>query len=413
MAHPKKRANFVYRLHVVNHSAPPPSSEPTIQSISPNQGSPGSSFTFTITGSGLTGASAVGFSPSSGITVSNIQSTATQVTASIAISSGAATGARQVSVTTPGGNSNALTFTVSQTQAPPTITSLSPTEGSPGASLTLTINGSNLAGATAVSFSPSTGITVSNIQSSATQVTASIAISSGAATGARQVSVTTPAGTSNALSFTVSQAQAGPTISSLSPSQGTQGSSFTLTINGSNLTGASAVTFTPANGITVSNVQSTAANRATATVNISASAPTGTRQVTITTPAGTSSSKTFTVNQAAPPGNYDGTWTGTTGQGKTFSFVITANALTRIDYAGELSCMTFSGWTTTNIPLAGTVIDFTISTSAPYGVSLDVDGSFSDTSHAGGNVKLTVNPPPAGQPGCSGWVQTTWSATKQ
>jgi hypothetical protein len=136
----------------------------------------------------------------------------------------------------------------------------------------------------------------------------------------------------------------------------------------------------------------------------------------VTTPAGTSNTKTFTVSQAST-GDYNGTWTGTTGQGKTFSFTIAGNALTRIDYAGSLSgggcSMDVSGWTTTNIPLGGTVIDFTISNSAPSGVALDVTGNFTDTSHASGTVKLTVNPPPFGVPGCSGWVQTTWSATKQ
>ncbi len=410
----KGGANFVYRLHVVNHSSQPEPQGPAIQSISPSEGSPGSSFTLTINGSNLAGASAVTFSPSSGITVSNIQSSATQVTASISIASGAATGARQVSVTASGGTSNAVTFTVGQNQGPPTIQSISPTQGSPGSSLTLTITGSNLAGATAVSFSPSTGITVSNIQSSATQVTASVSIASGAATGARQVSVTTPAGTSNSATFTIgSQA---PTITSISPTSSTQGSSFTLTINGTTLTGATAVNFSSSTGISVSNVHVVSSTQVTASISIASGAATGTRNVSVTTPAGTSNTRTFTVNQSSG-GSYDGTWTGTTGQGKTFSFTISGNALTRVDYAGSLSgggcSMDFSGWTTTNIPLGGTIIDFTISNSAPYGVSLDVDGSFASTSQASGNVKLTVNPPPPGQGGCSGWVQTTWSATKQ
>ena len=407
-------ANFIYRLHVINHSAAPEPQGPTIASISPSQGSPGSSFTLTLNGSNLAGTSAITFSPSSGITVSNIQSSATQVTATVNIASGAATTARQVSVTTPGGTSNAVTFTVSQTQGPPTIQSISPAQGSPGSSFTLTISGSNLTGTTALNFSPSTGITVSNIQSSATQVTASISITSGATTGARQVSVTTPGGTSNAVTFTVSQSQA-PTITSISPTSGNQGSSFTLTINGSNLTGATAVTFSPSSGITVSNVQSTAANRVTASITIASGATTGTRTVSVTTPAGTSNTKTFTVSQAPPPGNYDGTWTGTTGQGKAFSFTITGNALKQINYAGSISgggCSAdFSGTTNTTLPLEGTQISFTV-TAGPGGVSLEVDGSFTSTSSASGTVKMTLNPIP-GVPGCSGWVQTSWSATKQ
>ena len=206
-----------------------------------------------------------------------------------------------------------------------------------------------------------------------------------------------------------------PTIQSLSPAQASPGSSFTLTINGSRLTGATAITFSPSTGITVSNIQSSL-NQVTASVSISSGAATGTRQVSVTTPSGTSNAVVFTVGQT-PTNGYDGSWVGTTGQGKVFSFKISGNALTEVNYAGSLSgggcSMDFSGKTTTNITLGGTEIDFSITNSAPYAVSLDVAGSFTSTSQASGTVKLTVNPPPPGQPGCSGWVSTTWSATKQ
>ncbi|RPI17915.1 MAG: hypothetical protein EHM61_29040, partial [Acidobacteria bacterium] len=132
-------ASFVYRLHVCNHSAAPPTQEPVVESISPSQGSPGSSFALTINGSNLAGASGVSFSPSSGITVSNIQSSATQVTASISIASGATTGTRQVSVTTPAGTSNSVAFTIATGSQAPTISSVSPTQGSQGSSFTVTI----------------------------------------------------------------------------------------------------------------------------------------------------------------------------------------------------------------------------------------------------------------------------------
>jgi len=187
-----------------------------------------------------------------------------------------------------------------------------------------------------------------------------------------------------------------------------------MTIYGTNLTGATAVNFTPSTGITVSNVQSTSATKVTASVSISSGATTGPRTVSVTTSAGTSSTKTFTVTVA---GSYDGTWTGTTGQGKSFSFKIAGNTLTELSYAGSISgggcSVDFSGTTTTTLPLGGTVIDFSLTNSAPYGVSLDVSGSFTSTSQASGTVKMTLNPPPPGQPGCSGWVTTSWSATKQ
>ncbi|GAI53247.1 unnamed protein product, partial [marine sediment metagenome] len=77
---------------------------------------------------------------------------------------------------------------------PPTVTSVSPDSGEQGATLEVTIGGTNFTGATAVSFG--TGITVNSFTVvSATQITASISISATATLGLRDVSVTTPGGT--------------------------------------------------------------------------------------------------------------------------------------------------------------------------------------------------------------------------
>jgi hypothetical protein len=69
--------------------------------------------------------------------------------------------------------------------------------------VSLSIAGSNLSGVTAVQFSPSTGITVSNVNATATQVTATVNIAASAPTGQVSVSVSSSAGTSNALVFTI------------------------------------------------------------------------------------------------------------------------------------------------------------------------------------------------------------------
>jgi cobalamin biosynthesis Mg chelatase CobN len=97
-------------------------------------------------------------------------------------------------VTTPAGTSTlASGFTV--TLPSPTIASIDPKLGVQGETLTVTITGTYLEGATAVSFG--TGITVDNstVSSDNTQIAANITISSTATAGARNVSVTTPAGT--------------------------------------------------------------------------------------------------------------------------------------------------------------------------------------------------------------------------
>jgi len=102
-------ANYGYQLHVLV----PVGTGPSISSLNPTSAAPGSSTTLIISGINLTGASAVTFNPSTGINVTSIQSTATQVTAQLTIASDAPAGNRSVTVTTPGGTSNALTFAIS------------------------------------------------------------------------------------------------------------------------------------------------------------------------------------------------------------------------------------------------------------------------------------------------------------
>jgi YVTN family beta-propeller protein len=85
---------------------------PAIQSLSPNSGKAGTTFTLTITGVNLAGTTAVNFNGNGNghggdFTVKNIQvSTAgTQVTATVTIDASAKPGARMVTVTTPNGDS--------------------------------------------------------------------------------------------------------------------------------------------------------------------------------------------------------------------------------------------------------------------------------------------------------------------
>jgi hypothetical protein len=290
-------ANYGYRLHLMFAGAVPPA-QPQVSSMNPTSGPQGSSTALIIQGTNLSGATGISFSPATGITITNIQSTATQVTAQVAIAANAPTGSRSVTVSTPGGTSNALIFTINAA-AVPQITSLSPSSGNQGESVSLAINGTNLGGATAVNFTSSSGITVSGIQATAAQVTCSVAISSSAATGSRSVTVTTPNGTSNALTFTIT-ATAVPQITSLNPSIGRHGETVSLTISGTNLGGATAVTFTPSAGITVSGIQATA-TQVTCSVGISSSATTGDHLVRVTTPNGTSYSRAFTIIAAKAP----------------------------------------------------------------------------------------------------------------
>ncbi|MEK7407883.1 MAG: choice-of-anchor D domain-containing protein [Acidobacteriota bacterium] len=108
-----QRSQSTLRLAVAGN---PPPVAPRISFLSPSSGSPGQTIsTFTIYGQDLTDVNAIEFSPASGITVRDIRAAATSVTAQLVIASDAEIGSRSVTVTSPGGRSNALTFTI---QAP-------------------------------------------------------------------------------------------------------------------------------------------------------------------------------------------------------------------------------------------------------------------------------------------------------
>ena len=166
---------------------------PTVTSINSNRGTQGQTLQIIITGTNLTGATAVCFG--AGITVNSFTvNSAAQITANITIDQSAVAGARDISVTTPGGTAT-LTGGFTVNASAPTATAVTPAGGNQGqCPMTVVITGGNLTGATAVSFG--TGITVSGLTvNSATQITATICIDANATPGAYNISVTTPGGT--------------------------------------------------------------------------------------------------------------------------------------------------------------------------------------------------------------------------
>jgi subtilisin family serine protease len=114
----------------------------------------------------------------------------------------------------------------------PTVSSIAPNQGAPGAAVSVTINGSGFAAGS--SLSVGAGIAVSNLTlRSATQLTATLTIAGGAALAARNVTVTNLEGRSGALAggFTVTAASV--TVSSLTPNQGAAGATVPVRIDGS------------------------------------------------------------------------------------------------------------------------------------------------------------------------------------
>ncbi|MCX4789096.1 MULTISPECIES: IPT/TIG domain-containing protein [unclassified Streptomyces] len=158
----------------------------------------------------------------------------------------------------------------------------SPFSGAAGTVVTLT--GTGFTGATAVTFggTPSASFTVV----SATGITAVAP----AGAGTVQIMVTTPDGTSNGIGFTYTIAT--PAISSVAPNQGSVEGGNTVTLTGTGFTGATSVRF----GTVAAAFIAVSATQATA---VAPAAPTGTVNVTITTPGGTSAGIPYTY-VAAP-----------------------------------------------------------------------------------------------------------------
>jgi hypothetical protein len=252
---------------------------PTISSVSPKQGLQGQTLDVTILGSYFTGASSVSFGPDTTVNGYTIYSSV-QIVANITIGGSAAPGLRSVSVTTPAGKA-ALTngFMV---VGMPTISSVSPSQAAQGQTLSVTITGANLLGATNVGFG--SGITVNSFTVDGdTQITANITIGVNTTTGPRNVSVTTPATVGNlADGFTVVVPSPSPSVASLTPASGRQGGKLVVIITGANFTGATEVTF--GSGVTVDGFTVDSATQITAQITIADTATPGTRDVSVSTP---------------------------------------------------------------------------------------------------------------------------------
>ncbi|MGW1555224.1 IPT/TIG domain-containing protein [Streptomyces sp. NPDC002144] len=246
---------------------------PTISAISPSQGPTTGSTTVTLTGTGMTGSTAVRFG-STNATSFTVNS-ATQITA---VSPPHAAGATAVTVVNPTGTSNSVTFTY-VAAATPVVTGLTPSNGPTSGGTSVTLAGTGFTGATTVTFAgvPATSFTVN----SASQITA---VTPAGSAGAAVVTVTTPGGTSAPDAFFFYAAP--PVLSSAEPARGPTAGGVTVTLTGSNLLNAGTVRFDNTNAASFTVVSAT---------QITAIAPpgTGSSPITVITPGGASNPVAF------------------------------------------------------------------------------------------------------------------------
>jgi hypothetical protein len=166
--------------------------------------------------------------------------------------------------------SNTVAYTV---DVAPTVTKLSPVKLAVGGKGTFTLTGTGFQTGAKLSFSP-TGVKPSSLKvSSATTITATFTAPTGTALGAVTVKVTNPdAGTASCAScLTVIAA---PTLTNISPPSVADGAVVSATITGTGF--ATGAKLTGPTGVTFSSVKVVNSTTITATMTVSATAPTGT-----------------------------------------------------------------------------------------------------------------------------------------
>ena len=226
---------------------------PTITSFSPMAAGKGA--TVTVTGTNYTGVTSVKFNGvSAGFSIVN----ATTITAVVPI-----TTSGKITITSRGGSCaspSVFTFVPN-----PTITSFTPMAA--GANATVTITGTNFTGATAVKFN---GVAAKSFRVVDAQTIAAVVPQ----TTSGKITVTTPGGI--CASPSVFTFVPGPTISSFTPMSA--GANATVTVAGSNFTGATAVKI---NGVAAKSFRVLSATSISAVVPQTASG-----KITVTTPGG-------------------------------------------------------------------------------------------------------------------------------
>jgi IPT/TIG domain/Fibronectin type III domain/Abnormal spindle-like microcephaly-assoc'd, ASPM-SPD-2-Hydin len=261
---------------------------PTVTSVTPNNGPVAGGTAVTIGGTNFAAGATVTFGTAAATNVVVVNSTT--ITAKTPAGSA---GAVMVTVSNPGGQSgglaNAFTYI-----APPTVTSVTPSNGPVAGGTAVTIGGTNFTAGATVTFGTAAATNVVVVNS--TTITA-----------------TTPAGSVGAVTVTVTvNGQSGslangftyvapPTVTSVSPNSGTTTGGTAVTIGGTNFAAGATVTFGTAAATNVAVLNSTT--------------------ITATTPAGSVGAVTVTVTNL-------GSQSGSLANGYTYVVVPTVTSVT-------------------------------------------------------------------------------------
>ena len=347
---------------------------PVVTGVAPEVGPPDGGTSVVISGTGLGAATTVDFGANPATITSD---TSTSITAT----SPGGSGAVDVTVTTAGGTSATSPADLFTYGSAPAVSGVSPTAGPTTGGTSVTIAGNNLGGATAVDFG-STPATITGDTASSITATAP------AGTGTVDVTVTTANGTSATSAADQFTYVAAPVVTGISPTTGSPTGGTSVTITGSDLSGA-----TVAFGSAAATVTADSATSVTAT----APAGTGTVDVTVTTAGGTSATSAadqFTYG-TAPVFTSGNSTTFVVGTAGTFTPVATGNPTPVVTESGTLPAgVTFAGGVLSGTPTtAGTS---SITFTATNGVGAPVTQAFTLTVDS---IEITTTSLPDAQVG--------------
>jgi hypothetical protein len=264
---------------------------PSITSARPVAGSPGQTVNVTLHGLNLTGATLStpadpNFSLANPVIVDD-----ETATVDVVIGAGAGTNTNHtITVTAPvGGATDTATFRVIAVGAP-FFSAIRPPFADRGTTVAVVVDGVNLLNTTGFTLSPSSGITVSNVQGiDAFTARAILSLTPTASIGNRDVTVTTTTGTFKVdQSFRVNNPGQSPTITAISPDSIDPGTTTAITVTGTGFEGAG-VTVGGA-GATVTNiVVDPAFTSLTFDLTLAAGAAAENRPLIVVTPIGSAS----------------------------------------------------------------------------------------------------------------------------
>jgi len=244
---------------------------PTVTNVSPTQGSTAGGTLVTITGTDFVSGNTVSFGSGAGTAV--VVNSAT----SISVTSPAGAGTVHVTVSGAGGTSGTSPADQFTYVAPgqPTVTNVLPAQGVASGGTRVTITGTNFVSGDTVSFGANAGTAV--VVNSST----SISVTSPAGTGTVHVTVSGTGGTSGTSPADQFTYLPRPTVNKVSPTQGSTAGGTPVTITGTSFANGDTVGFGGNAGTSV------VVNSATS-ITVTSPAGTGSVDVTVSGPGGTS-----------------------------------------------------------------------------------------------------------------------------